>query len=933
MMRTIRGSRVTRRRSALGLPALLVAFAAGCGPGTEPCSVRSVSIAGARSSMMQGETQQLTSTADASFCSEPPAVSWSSSPASVATVTSSGLVTAVGPGLAVISATAGGMSDTAQLVVTPPSASRVVVSPDTVRLLRFDSLSANAVATLANGQPAPDQIIWTSSNPAVASVNSAGLVIASSMGTAVLTARAGSATGTARIEVGDGFVSSIGRVSGPNTFTVTSTAAEIASGTMRLTRANSAISFAPGDVLVGTEAGGYLRKIVAVSVNGNVVTASTTEADLLEAFDAGNINFEEDLDFATGTPVDVAPGGGAGISGMSVGRDGIVHFNQAQLPFNVEVAAGAIGFPAQIIVNLTGTLEFMSSKTQTGAPTFSIKDTWGRAKSFPWLPEIKSFELTLTSGVQLDATVRASITGAIPTRGTRVPRGEKALLARVLTRGPNGITCSLFGAVPVCYKITALLVAFVEPEGGPRAELTQDMHVTAGTTAGLRYSGGQLGPVYRPFKTSNVPAAVISLEGDVGVKFGVEPRLQVSLYGLAGPELGVPVGLQLTAGATNNYLWYLQPAVFADVAVGLQAKVFGKTLRGSWSSNLITDSLTRVTWPAATLSMSSSTLSLVPGQTALLTAIARSIPGQVNLGSPSNLQWSSSNSSVALVGSSGIVTAVSPGTSVIRSVITGTNISAQAIVTVTGTTGAGLTVVSTTPTDATGNWTIETPVRVTFSQPIDPATVNSNTFRVAVGQPKAGTYTVAGNVVTFTPSEFFSEVQRVTVTITTDLKSVSGASLSTPYSGWFEVAYLDHNYYYRVTNHTGAAARSLDLNANGEAILAAPSNSVSQMWYFSRQANYFLFRNGSRGDGWYLDGMDGAAPAVMRSALPSPTLSQRWNWGGNSEPFANYCIWLFNEQTVYTKSLANVNNVAWMQPTVPTLPQCFSWSRMGRRNP
>ncbi len=934
MTHPTRNACVRPRRLALSLPALLVAFAAACGPGTEPCAVRSVSITGARSSMMQGETQQLGTTADAPFCKPVPSASWSSNPASVATVSSSGLVTAVGPGFAVISATAGGATDTAQLLVTPPTASNVIVSPDTVRLLRFDSLVANAVATLSNGQPAPDPITWTSSNPSVASVNNAGLVVAGSIGTAVLTARAGSATGTARIEVGAGFASKVGRVAGPTTFTVTSTEAEIASGTIRLVRANSSVSFAPGDVLVGTEAGGYLRKIVSVNINGNVVTATTTEADLLEAFDAGSIVFEEDLDFATGTPVDLGPGIGqnAGIKGMTVGRDGIVHFNQSQIPFNVEVAAGAIGFPAQIVVNLTGNLEFMSNRTQTGAPTFSIKDTWGRAKSFPWLPEIKSFELTLTSGVKLDATVTASITGAIPTKGTRVPRGEKTLLSRVLTKGPNGVTCSVFGPIPVCYRITAMLVAFVEPEGGPRATITQEMHVTAGATAGLKYSGGQLGPVFTPFKTANIPAAVISLEGDVGVKFGVEPRLLVSLYGLAGPELGIPLGLQLTAGATNNYLWYLQPAVFADVAVGLQAKLFGKTLRGSWSSNLITDSLTRITWPAATLSLSPSTLALAPGQTDLLIATARSVPGQVNLGSPSNLQWTSSNPSVALVNSAGLVTAISPGASVIRSVIANTSISAQATVTVSGTPSAGFSVASTAPAEAVGNVTIETQIAVTFSQPVDASTVNANSFRVAISNnPVAGTYSVSGNTVTFTPSAFFSEVQRVTYTMSTALKSTSGAALAAPYTGWFEVAYLDHNYYYRVVNRTGAIDRSLDLNANGEAILATTSNSVSQKWYFSRQGDYFLLRNATKGDGWYLDGMDGVGPALMKSAPPTPTLGQRWNWGGNSAPFANYCIWLFNQQTIYTKSLTNVNNFATMQPTAPTIPQCFAWIRGSRR--
>lgn len=100
---------------------------------------------------------------------------------------------------------------------------------------------------------------------------------------------------------------------------------------------------------------------------------------------------------------------------------------------------------------------------------------------------------------------------------------------------------------------------------------------------------------------------------------------------------------------------------------------------------------------------------------------------------------------------------------------------------------------------------------------------------------------------------------------------------------------------------------------------------------FAGQGTYFLTRNAARGDNWYLDGMDGAAPALMRSAGSTPPLSQRWVWGGNSAPFAGFCTFVYTLQSGQAKSLANINNVAWMQATAPIVGQCFGLHRESRR--
>lgn len=132
---------------------------------------------------------------DASF-------SWSSSETSVATVNSSGEATAVGNGTTEITATADGVSGTADLTVDQ-AVSAVSVTPSTVTLEGAGSTQQlTAEATDANGHTVSDaSFSWSSSNTAVATVDNTGLVTAQSQGQADITADASGTTATSVVDV------------------------------------------------------------------------------------------------------------------------------------------------------------------------------------------------------------------------------------------------------------------------------------------------------------------------------------------------------------------------------------------------------------------------------------------------------------------------------------------------------------------------------------------------------------------------------------------------------------------------------------------------------------------------------------------------------------------------------------------------------------
>ena len=110
-------------------------------PATPAPTTARVDVAPGTASLLVGRTQQLTATArDAAGAARTGRTfAWTSSASGVATVNSSGLVTAVGPGTATITARADGVTGTATITVTGPApVARVEVTPTGVKLFEED---------------------------------------------------------------------------------------------------------------------------------------------------------------------------------------------------------------------------------------------------------------------------------------------------------------------------------------------------------------------------------------------------------------------------------------------------------------------------------------------------------------------------------------------------------------------------------------------------------------------------------------------------------------------------------------------------------------------------------------------------------------------------------------------------------------------------
>ena len=129
-------------------------------------------------------------------------VTWTSSNTSVATVSTSGLVSGLTPGSATITATSEGKSGTASVTVTNVPVASVDVTPPTATVQAGQTVQVTATPRDANGAALSGRAVtWSSSNTSVATVNSAGLVSGVTPGSATISATSESKTGTAGITV------------------------------------------------------------------------------------------------------------------------------------------------------------------------------------------------------------------------------------------------------------------------------------------------------------------------------------------------------------------------------------------------------------------------------------------------------------------------------------------------------------------------------------------------------------------------------------------------------------------------------------------------------------------------------------------------------------------------------------------------------------
>ena len=161
-----------------------------CDITVDPIEVMDIRLDRSSLNLGLGKTRTLVATVSPSNASNKN-VTWTSSDPSVATVSNTGVVTGVAYGTATITATTvdGGYTATCLVSVVPTPVEGVTLNKTatTLYIQNGTAGSETLTATVTPNDAVNKNVTWSSSNPAVATVNASGRVTAVGSGTAIIT--------------------------------------------------------------------------------------------------------------------------------------------------------------------------------------------------------------------------------------------------------------------------------------------------------------------------------------------------------------------------------------------------------------------------------------------------------------------------------------------------------------------------------------------------------------------------------------------------------------------------------------------------------------------------------------------------------------------------------------------------------------------------
>ncbi|MBK8058148.1 MAG: carboxypeptidase regulatory-like domain-containing protein [Gemmatimonadetes bacterium] len=298
---------------------------------------------------------------------------------------------------------------------------------------------------------------------------------------------------------------------------------------------------APGAVLAGTEAGGYLRKVVSATRSGSTLTVQTAEASLTDAVQSGRFSDAVTLDLANSNI-------STGVSGIRWGATAL----QSAVPGVVYDATD-------------GQLEFdnvvLWGDSQNG---LLIKD--GRLKFSPRLAfgaELKNWKLdsleVVASGVaNFDATLALTMNRSYPLFAF-----EKQLFTLSKPFVAFIGTWPVAGRVKLNYVLT--MDADVSGAVGVNAGFTSQATIKAGARY-LRGNWASLSNATAAFSPSLTANATLAASAKLGAKVEAE----LILYEVLGPKVWAEPFIRASRTISNNSY---KDECSSAIDVGLQFNV------------------------------------------------------------------------------------------------------------------------------------------------------------------------------------------------------------------------------------------------------------------------------------------------------------------------------------------------------------------------
>ena len=624
-------------------------------------------------------------------------VAWTSSDETIAIVSANGVVAGIAVGSVTITATVEGRSGTAAITVALQPVASVVVSPAADTVLLGERATFRATAFDAQGLPLANRIVlWSSNNPAIATVSSDGEVI-------------GLAVGSARIRA---------TVEGKfSDATVVVQPVPVA----RVAVSPTTVTLTPGQtaqiVVTLTDSAGNI-------LGGRNITYATSDAQIASVSASGVITA-----IAQGTAqIQVSSEGKSATVAVTVNPVPIASIRITPTVVSLRVAqatrlvAAALDAQGAALANRTFT---WSSSAPSVASVNQLGDVTGIAAGVATITA-SSEGKSATATVDVNVAVTAVASLVISPKPVSIIPTQLQQLSVQLFDSAGGVLSPV--GRPVFWLSRDPAIATVSSSG-------QVAGVAPGSTRVIGSTAGAVGTVYDSVDVTVSAPPVNSI--------AVQPK-PLALFVAGTGALRALVTSAGTIVRNNAVSWQSRSASIVSVTPVAgwpdSATVVGVSLGSSYvvatdAGGLSDSALVTVNnVPVASVVVTPSTASLLVNATTQLTAVAKdSIGGTLSR----TITWVSFAPSIASVSASGLVTAVGVGVATIEARANGAGANGVDVI-------GSATVTVTQPAPAAVH-------SVTVTSPRG-AIVPADTMHLTVVLRDAQNNVLTGRAVTFTSS-------------------------------------------------------------------------------------------------------------------------------------------------------------------------------------
>lgn len=451
-------------------------------------------------------------------------------------------------------------SSTAGLTApTSPQVASIDVSPAQAALQVDSTVQLSATARDAQGNVMSGiSFAWKVDNDSVATVDHNGVVTGQAPGDARVTASADNVVGTGQLKVRSG----VTVVADSTQLSLVSDSAERAAGLYRFQVVQgSPPAIKEGDILVGGQDGGFLRRVTSVSTSGNIVTAQTVQAALADAVQDDSFQTQVSLGPGTTTP------SAQSAAGVVWGRPRLV--SKAR---GVSISDGGLSLDGLVLIDgqvcsASGSdCADVSLSLPSGEVAFTPEvDVGGKIGFY----SIDEFHAIASGDLSYDLTMALTASGTFQAKGETPPLAE--------FEQPFVVPASPAGGLPIFGFVRLEFKAGYTASAGVAGTISSGFKSSFGLKVGEEYQEGAWNQVFDP--TSSFTALPISgsLSGTASVRIYIQPEIDVILYGVAGPFVYAEPYLQGDATLDQTCATYALTAGL-DAGVGGEVDILSTTL-------------------------------------------------------------------------------------------------------------------------------------------------------------------------------------------------------------------------------------------------------------------------------------------------------------------------------------------------------------------